>query len=368
MKILFTRFPLESAHSGAEAQSIALMKGLKERGHAVAFLGSCPTLLVLCQQHQIASASLEIGPPPVSKKTVLSFPFKRRKMEKTLTDAFDEFLTHGLETLFMLSLSEKLLLTKPAVDAGLKVFWVEHDSIGPWLTKNPYLGELRKLSQLVTTIGVSDLSRKLYVEMGWDPEKIVGIPNGIDPERLQVNVDVERTPSKQLQIGCLARLADEKGLDILIGAVKDLPNVQVQIVGIGNEHKNLEKLIARYDLGDRVSIEPRIADVAAFYHSLDVHVLPSKRHDPFGLVAAEAMLVGTPVIVTDVCGIADELTHKKDAYIVRANSEEALREGISALEADENLRKSIGQAGKQKAEADFTVRGMIDRYEALLQR
>jgi len=368
VKILFTRFPLESAHSGAEAQSIALMKGLKEHGHAVAFLGSCPTLLVLCQQHNIACASLDIGPPPVSKKTLLTFPLRKYKMQKDLTGALDQFCSHGLGALFMLSLSEKLLLTKPAVDAGIRVFWVEHDSIGPWLTKNPYLPQLRRLSKLVTTIAVSDLSRKLYVDLGWDPQKVVGIPNGIDPNRFVTDAAQTRTPSEKLQVGCLARLADEKGLDVLIGAVRDLPDVELKIVGLGREQKNLEKLIAKEGLQNRVTIAPRVADVGAFYRSLNVHVLPSKRHDPFGLVAAEAMLAGTPVIVTDACGIADFLTHKKDAYIVPANSEEALTKAISELSSNPELRKEIGAAGQRKAQSDFTVQGMIDRYEVLLQR
>lgn len=368
MKILFTRFPLESAHGGAESQTTSLMKGLKKREHAVAFLGSCPTLPVLCQQHQIPCAGLDIGLPPVSKDTIISFPWRGRRMKGKLEKAFEEFREHGLDVIYMLSLSEKLLLTQLAIDAGVRVFWIEHDPIGPWLKHNPYLRKLLKLSHLATTICVSELSRELYIDLGWDPDNVVGIPNGIDPQRFTIEPPEEREPSDQPHIGCVARLADEKGIDLLVKAVKDLPNVTLNIVGMGREEENLKKLISKYKLSERVSIEPRKGNISAFYRSLDMLVLPSKRHDPFGLVAAEAMMLGTPVVVTDACGIARQLIHGKDAIIAEANSVEALKENISELLIDEKKRQNIAQAGQQKALSAFTESSMIDRYEELLLR
>jgi len=367
MKILFTRFPLESAHSGAETQTISLMKGLRQRGHAVAFLGSCPTLLVLCQQHQIPCASLDIGPPPVSKETIISFFWRKRRMQQKLVSAFREFCAHGLDTVLMLSISEKLLLTRAAAEAGIKVFWIEHDSIGPWLKRNPFLNKLRKQSQWATTVCVSELSRKLYLDLGWDPKKVMSVPNGIDPQRFSVEPP-EKKPSDHPHIGCVARLSEEKGIDLLIKAVKDLPNTTLSIVGVGEQRDNLEKYISKYEMGFRTKIESRKGNLGAFYHSLDILVLPSRRHDPFGLVAAEAMMLGIPVIVTDACGIAQQLTHGKDAMIVEAGSVEALKETISELLIDENLRQSIARAGQHKALSDFTVSSMIDRYEGLLLR
>ena len=64
MKILFTRFPLESAYGGAEVQTLSLMKGLRDRGHAIAFAGSCKTLLRLCREEGFPVIELRIGPRP----------------------------------------------------------------------------------------------------------------------------------------------------------------------------------------------------------------------------------------------------------------------------------------------------------------
>ena len=367
MKILFTRFPFESAHGGAEAQTLSLMKGLKKRGHAVAFLGSCPTLLVLCEQHKIPCAPLDIGLPPVSKKTLLSFLWRKKAMKQKLEGAFKQFCEHGLDAIFMLSLSEKLLLTQTSVDSGIPTFWIEHDSIGPWLTRNPLLRSLRKLNKLVTTIGVSKLSRKLYVNLGWDSDKTISIPNGIDALRFyNIKQLGECETFDRPRIGCVARLAKEKGVDLLIKAMRDVPYAHLSIVGLGPEHDNLEKLIGKLDLDDRVTIIPRKGNLAAFYRSIDIFVLPSRSHDPFGLVACEAMILDVPVIVTDACGIAEELEHEKDAYIVKANSKEALAEGMSDLLNDEKKRREIAHVGQKKAHSEFTEASMIDRYEQLI--
>ena len=153
MKILFTRFPLESAYGGAEVQTLSLMKGLREHGHAVVFAGSCPTLLKLCREENFPVAELNIGAPPVSKNTVIGFFWRKQNMRRQLEALLEQF--SNLDALCMLSLSEKILLTPLAVHKGIKTFWIEHDRIGPWLTKNPWLKKLQQMSNAVTTIAVS---------------------------------------------------------------------------------------------------------------------------------------------------------------------------------------------------------------------
>ena len=82
VRILFTRFPFESAYGGAEVQTISLMKGLKAHGHEVSFVGSCPALIDLCNKEGISSKEIKIGPPPVSKWTAISFIWRKKKMKK----------------------------------------------------------------------------------------------------------------------------------------------------------------------------------------------------------------------------------------------------------------------------------------------
>jgi len=376
MNILFTRFPLESSYGGAEVQTLTLAEGLRKRGHTVAFLGSCPILCEGMAKLQIPSTKLAIGDPPVTKWGAVSFLWRkekmRRKLVKEVTTCFDTALLCHTERsrstvaaptqhdvcIFMLSLSEKLLLTDWAASKGIKVFWVEHDRIGRWLTMNPWLPKLRMLSKLATTIVVSDLSRDLYLKLGWPAARIVTILNGIDTLRFIPNPNSSTSPNP-FHIGCIARLTYDKGVDLLIDAVQDLPNVTLTIIGTGREEERLQQRA-------RCKFLKSVPDIPAFYHSLDVLVLPSRSHDPFGLVVAEAMAAGVPTIVTDACGIVRHLS-AGDALIVQAGNAAALRNAIQTLLALPKLRSDLAQRGPRIARERFSQERMVTAYGKLLR-
>ena len=363
MRILFTRFPLESAYGGAEVQTLSLMRGLKERGHEVSFLGSCPVLSEESAKNQIPSTKLDIGPPPVTKWGVVSFLWRQHKIKKQFTQAL-QATNYKLQAVVMLSMSEKLLLTLIARKQGIAVYWLEHDRIGKWLTWNPWLPRMRKLSREVTTICVSALSKSLYVQLGWPAENVVDIPNGIDTERF---IKKERPLQKDgpLHLGCIARLTHDKGVDLLVRAIAETPNVKLTIIGTGRDESAIHALIRELHLEDRIAVQPSHPDLGDFYQTIDILVLPSREHDPFGLVAAEAMSLGTPVVVTDACGIAGYLG--SESFIVPANSSEALTEAIHKLR-DPIIRTHLGEAALRTVQAQFSLPHMIDAYEKLLMR
>lgn len=402
MKMLFTRFPLESSYGGAEVQTLTLMKGLREKGHEILFLSSCPVLLERTKELGIKNQELRIGSPPVTKWGAVSFLWRKRRMRRKLVEAMCHGEVRGacppLEAhpstssrfaprddtqrasnhdtiIFMLSLSEKLLLTDWAVKHGIKVFWIEHDRVGRWLTMNPWLPKLRKLSTLATTIVVSDLSRDLYRKLGWNPQKVISIPNGIDIERFaNAQPKTYNLTPNIFRIGCIARLTRDKGVDLLIEAISDLPNIALTIVGTGKEEENIHTLINRANqpfealngkTSKRINLLPTV-DPKNFYHSIDALVLPSREHDPFGLVAAEAMASGVPVIVTDACGIAPCLTNDEDALIVPAGNTLALRNAIKTLQEFSQLRKKLAERGPIIARERFSSERMVREYEKLL--
>lgn len=366
MRILFTRFPLESTLGGAEIQTLSLMEGLIERGHAVAFAGSCPVLLAECRKRNIPVAEVQIGPPPVTKWAAISFAWRKQGIKQKLRGLLNSF--GKLDVIVMLSLSEKLLLTDVAHDAGKKVIWIEHDRVGRWLTHNPWLPLLLRQSTKTVTLTVSELSKKLYEGMGWSKKNIVAIPNGVEL-RGRTASSYEKSPklaarSSQLRLGCIARLSHEKGVDVLIEAMADTSDsTTLEIIGTGREEKTLKALTHRLHLDDRVTCTPHETDIGSAFARWDALILPSRDNDPFGMVAAEAMLAGLPVIVTDQCGIADYLEDGKDALIVKANSVSALTHAIKRVG---ERSQEIGENGRKTAEKKFTVERMVEEYEKVM--
>ncbi len=393
MRILFTRFPLESTLGGAEIQTLSLMEGLRKNGHEVRFLGSCPVLLEECAKRRIPSAKLQIGEPPVTKGGSISFLWRKKRMRENLIAALEQL--GDIDAMFMLSLSEKLLITDWATTKGIHVFWIEHDRVGRWLTRNPWLPRLRRLSRQATTIVVSELSKKMYLGLGWKEENMVVIPNGVDVGRMTKDEGRRTKESIKLQVasskppmrlGCIARLSREKGVDLLVKAVQEIPNVTLSIIGKGPEEAKIRGLIKinekrkrKNDVksrGDhvalleqtnkRTNVYSKTLNLSDFYNTIDILILPSRDHDPFGMVAAEAMMLGIPVVVTDACGIGGYLRDGEDAVIVKAGSETSLAEGITRL-LDPQNRQRIGEEGKKTAEKLFSVEKMVQSYENCIE-
>jgi glycosyltransferase involved in cell wall biosynthesis len=363
-KILFTRFPLESRFGGAEVQTLSLMKGLGDRGYEVKFIGSCPTLLEAFREPRsaIRVKKLEIGPPPVTKWGAISFLWRKRNMKKRLIEELRKCFDSAQHdtTIFMLSLSEKLLLTDWCVQNNIKVIWVEHDKIGRWLRWNPWLPKLRKLSRLATTVTVSDLSRDIYLDMGWREEDVVSIPNGIETADCGPRSAIRKIDHSCFRIGCISRLTYDKGIDVLIKAVKDLPNVKLEIVGDGPEEDNLKAI------SNGVKFVESVPNIKEFYDRIDCLVLPSRENDPFGLVVAEAMMRGIPTICTDACGISRHIS-EDDSIVTPANNTEALKNGISEIQKEEMWEK-LSINGERTARERFSIERMIDRYENILEK
>lgn len=362
MNVLFTRFPLESIpDGGAERQVIALAKGLSARGHAVSFAGSCAALGPAFREAGLPVTDVHVGVPPVSKLGVVAFALKKKLVRASLERMLDG--AGKPDVVVMLSLTEKLLLTDVAAKKGAKVVWIEHDPVGRWLTKNPWLKLLKEQAVLATTVTVSPPSRDQYLAMDWPAKRTVTIVNGIDDAWFAGKENV-LAKSATLRLGYVGRLAEEKGVDVLLRALADLPDATLDVVGDGPEEGDLRRRAARLGLGHRARFLGRRNDVAAFYREIHALVLPSRTADPFGMVVAEAMATGVPCVVTDACGIASCLEAARDVVVVRRDDPRALLTGIRALWEDENYA-SMKARVKKVAKQQFALSTMVDRYETL---
>ncbi|MEG6566170.1 glycosyltransferase family 4 protein [Thermoanaerobacterium saccharolyticum] len=172
--------------------------------------------------------------------------------------------------------------------------------------------------------------------------------------------------SDTLIIGCVARLIPSKGvqdlieaLDILRGKVK----VFVFIAGDGPYIEHLKDMARDLKL-DNVEFLGFIEDIFNFLSSIDIFVLPS-HIEGFGISVAEAMVLGIPVIATDVGGIPEIVRNDENGIIVKSEAPNDLANAIEILVLNEDLRNKFSKKGKEYILSNFSKEKMINELELL---
>lgn len=192
--------------------------------------------------------------------------------------------------------------------------------------------------------------------------EIAVIPQfGVDPEVFAPSG--ARPPSSQagLCIGYAGGLVSEKGVDLLLRACAALdPCPHVLLAGDGEERASLAALARELGIGERVKFLGRQAssDMAAFYNSLDVLVLPSRTlpnwKEQFGRVLIEAMACQVPVVGSDSGEIPNVVG---DGGLIFAEGDvQALHSCLQRLGQDTGERRRLGEQGRQRVLANYTMR------------
>ena len=197
--------------------------------------------------------------------------------------------------------------------------------------------------------------------------KCVVIPFGFDPARF-VPASFSR-PNERPTVLFVGRLVEYKGVDVLLRALAELPNVRAILVGDGPRRASLQELATDLGLRDRVMFEGEVSDerMAELYESCDIFVLPSvTRAEAFGLVQLEAMAAGKAVVSTSVpTGVPWVNQHERTGLIVPPGDVPALRRAIDRLLRDHDLRRRMGREGRARVARDFTPARMIQQMLGL---
>ncbi|MBI1318662.1 MAG: glycosyltransferase [Candidatus Hydrogenedens sp.] len=105
------------------------------------------------------------------------------------------------------------------------------------------------------------------------------------------------------------------------------------------------------------------------YHAADICVVPSIWDEPFGMVALEAMAAGRPVCVSDTGGLRDTVEHGVSGLRFERGNPRALADALRRLLNDAALRRTLGEAARQRVEQQFTWDRIVGwNIEPLLRR
>lgn len=185
---------------------------------------------------------------------------------------------------------------------------------------------------------------------GWgvDPARIEVVENAI-PEAEPVGPS--RFATERPLFAFAGRLGAAKALHVLLRALADVEGASLVLAGDGPERAALERLTAELGLAERVRFAgplPR-ADVLALHRAADAAVL-SSAWENFPHAVVEALAVGTPVVSTDVGGVAEVVRDSENGLLVPADDPAALAGALRRIASEPGLRDRLAAAAAPSVE------------------
>jgi glycosyltransferase involved in cell wall biosynthesis len=218
------------------------------------------------------------------------------------------------------------------------------------------------------TANSQSLRRQLERRLGRRASRVVWMPNPVDlgtpvPGEPQEGRG-EHGPPVVLGLG---RLSPEKGYDLLIRALEQVPHpARLVLVGEGRQEGELRRLAGELGLAERVEFTGFLHDPGPLLRRASVFVLPS-RYEGFPNALLEAMAAGLPCVATRCpTGPEEIITDGADGLLVPTEDPSALAAAIRRLLGDGALRARLGRAAAGRV-APFAVPAAVARFEALLE-
>lgn len=234
----------------------------------------------------------------------------------------------------------------------------------------------------------SHYTRDRLLEIGVDPSVISVVPGGVAASRFAggnhttLRARIDKGGADPL-ILTVCRLVMKKGIDVLLEAValarKELPRLQLLIVGDGPERKKCEQLAAELGLGSSVRFLGKVPheEIVGYYHSADLFVLASRVHrrrkswadvETMGRVICEANAAGIPVIASNTGGVPSLITDNANGLLVTPNNPAHLAATIVSLWRNPSLQAGIIAGGLQRAREEFDWDIVINTYEGIFRK
>ncbi|GLY90466.1 glycosyltransferase family 4 protein [Actinoallomurus iriomotensis] len=228
------------------------------------------------------------------------------------------------------------------------------------------------LEKITARIAVSEKARKTLVEhLGGDA---VLIPNGVTTERYAMAEPLPGWPGDDGALGFLGRMDEHrKGLPVLLRAFETLgrerPGLRLLVAGPGDAAEVRARVSP--ELRDRVVILGLVseADKVRMLHSVDVFVAPNTGGESFGIVLAEAMSAGAPILASDIPAFSRVLLGGRAGALFPVGDSAALAATAAELLDDAPRRKQLSDDARAAVRAydwSTVARDVVRVYETVV--
>ncbi len=227
----------------------------------------------------------------------------------------------------------------------------------------------RALNASAGAIAISSHAKRLMLELGVMPERILTIPNGVDLPRFRqtANFDLRGrfgiAPEATIILS-VGREHPQKAYDSGIRAFASIagkhPEAHYVILGKGT--KRWQQMVDDLQLHGRVILSDGLQgeDLVGAYQQADVFFSPSI-WELMPLVVLEAMAAGLPLLVTDVSGSQDLVQSGANGFLVEPGNVEEMALFLARLVADRALRREFGAVNSKLAD-NYSWQRIAQRY------
>jgi len=262
------------------------------------------------------------------------------------------------------------ILHKPVIFTAHGWPFTEGRSV--WKRKFLALAEQLAARATMKIICVSKHDRDLALQFRIAPnDKLVVIHNGMDPKPF-LGADGSQVRQKlrlddTLLLTMVGRLVHQKDPFTLFEACRILRGqFKVLLVGGGDLRTKVERFIHKSGLKHTVILAGERSDVPEILAASDIFVL-STNWEGLPRSIIEAMMAGLPVVATRVGGVPELVEDGVTGLLVPPKDPDALAEALQKLIADPELRRRMGEAGREKALKEFTLDRMLRETEKVYE-
>lgn len=210
--------------------------------------------------------------------------------------------------------------------------------------------------------------------------KVHLIHGGVDTEvfRPSFNMAVREEyniPGKALLVCSVAQVVRSKDLATLVKAVARVEQAYLLLAGAVRDEvykKELDELVKKLDVGDRVKFIGPTNDVNGLLNACNAFVLPTstyKGHEEGCPVAVlEAMAAGTPCVVSDIAGSRDLIQHGKTGLVFKPENVDALADCLREFINKPSYPKELAENALDKVYAEYTIQREVKQFESLYKK
>lgn len=268
----------------------------------------------------------------------------------------------------------------PTVNKLFGTMYLDHTGMGffkYWWYNYEQIAFLRFPVDHYIVLNDGTMGERALMRRGIPQEKISFLPNGMDMEWLDEQVDPAEArsrlglPSDGVIVSTLSRLVRSKRVDLLLEAVSKiapslLERTTVLIGGDGPERRYLERKAGNLGLEEKVVFTGTIrrSELPIFFGASDIFVATNELTN-MSLPPCEAILCGVPVVAFDVCGTSEVIREGESGLLAEDGHIEELARKIGLLIEDEDMREALGRSAARFGEKHLV--GWDERIGAELE-